>query len=147
MKKFEPLIVLLVVVLLGIAVFAILNLYNSGGKKEVVKKEVVKNEKWYNARFCESVGGETENRLNYEYPDGKSYVKVDCETDTTVWEGGLDKRWSLDSIQQALFFASISGKQPGVVIYDTDGEFGMYEHRIKEACQLAEVTFRRELIP
>ena len=38
MKKFEPLIVLLVVVLLGIAVFAILNLYNSGGKKRGGKK-------------------------------------------------------------------------------------------------------------
>ena len=141
MKKFEPLIVLLVVVLLGIAVFAILNLYNSGGKKEVVKKEVVKNEKWYNARFCESVGGEMETRHPYEYPSGDSYVKVDCETDTTVWEVGLDKRRSLDSIQQVLFYASLSGKKPGVVIYDTDGKIGIYEYRIKEVCRLVGVTF------
>lgn len=33
-----------------------------------------------------------------------------------VWEGGLDKRSSLDSIQQALFFSILTGKEPGVVI-------------------------------
>ena len=70
-------------------------------------------------------------------------MKVDCETDTTVWEVGLDKRRSLDSIQQALFYASVSGKQPGVVIYDTDGKIGKYEYRIKKVCQQVGVPFRR----
>ena len=141
MKKIASLIVLLAVVLLGIVVLSISNLYDLGGKKERVKKEVVKNEKWYNARFCESVGGEMETRHPYEYPSGDSYVKVDCETDTTVWEVGLDKRRSLDSIQQALFYASVSGKQPGVVIYDTDGKIGIYEYRIREVCERVGVTF------
>ena len=141
MKKITPLIVLLVVVLLGIAVLSIPNLYDSGGKKEGVKKEVVKNEKWYNARFCDSVGGKMEVRHDYAYPSGDSYVKVDCETDTTVWEVGLDKRRSLDSIQQVLFYASLSGKEPGVVIYDTDGKIGIYEYRIKKVCEQVGVTF------
>ena len=56
------------------------------------------------ARFCAAVGGVIETRHTYTYEDGSSYVKVDCETDTTVYEGGLDKRSSLDSLQQALFF-------------------------------------------
>ena len=72
-------------------------------------------------------------------------MKVDCETDTTVYEGGLDKRSSLDSLQQALFFSVLTGKQPAVVIYDTDGREGRFEYRIRTACQEAGVhyeTFR-----
>ena len=142
MKKFVYQIALPLIVLIGIVVLP--NLYLSdyfGSKKEGVKKEVVKNENWYNARFCDSVGGKMEVRHDYAYPSGDSYVKVDCETDTTVWEGGLDKPSSLDSIQQALFSASLSGKEPGVVIYDTDGKIGKHEYRIKEVCQLLGVTF------
>ena len=44
----------------------------------------------YNRRFCASVGGVTETHHTYTYDGGSSYVKVDCETDTTVYEGGLD---------------------------------------------------------
>ncbi len=82
-------------------------------------------------------------RHEYTYPNGKGYVRVDCETDTTVYEGGLDKRSSLDSVQQALFFAWLTGKKPAVVIYDTDGRVGKYEHRIEVACEAAGVEFLR----
>ena len=58
-----------------------------------------------------------------------------------MYEGGLDKRSSLDSVQQALFFASLTGKQPAVVIYDTDGRIGPYEHRIRVACEMVGVRF------
>lgn len=96
----------------------------------------------YNALFCQDVGGEQEARHEYTYGAGKtSYVLVDCETDTQVWEGGLDKRSSLDSIQQTLFFATITGKQPGIVIYDTDGEEGPYEFQIRLAAELAGVQY------
>ena len=96
-----------------------------------------------NAAFCAAVGGRTEVRHPYTYPNGNSYVLVDCETETTVYEGGLDKRSSLDSVQQALFFAHLTGKEPAVVIYDTDGAIGRYEHRIQIACEEAGVTFLR----
>ena len=43
-------------------------------------------------------------------------MEVDCETGTMVYEGGLDKRSSLDSVQQALFFSHVTGKRPAVVI-------------------------------
>ena len=99
----------------------------------------------YNRRFCAAVGGVTEAQHNYTYDGGSSFVKVDCETDTTVYEGGLDKRSSLDSLQQALFFSALTGKSPAVVIYDTDGREGRFEYRIRTACQEAGVhyeTFR-----
>ena len=95
----------------------------------------------YNNEFCESVNGVTETRHTYKYPTGSSYVKVDCETDTHVYEGGLDKRSSLDSVQQALFFSALTGKKPAVVIYDTDNKFGRFEYRIKTVCDLVGVEY------
>lgn len=95
----------------------------------------------YNATFYSSMGGEREVRHDYTYPSGTSYIRVDCETADTVYEGGLDKRSSLDSVQQALFAAHLTGKTPAVVIYNTDGKIGRYEHRIKVACERAGVAF------
>ena len=68
---------------------------------------------------------------------------VDCETRDTVYEGGLDKRSILDAVQQALFAASLTDKEPAVVIYDMDGQIGPYEHRIGMACERAGVRFMR----
>ena len=97
----------------------------------------------HNAQFCASVGGQTEVRHSYTFPTGTGYVRVDCETDDTVYEGGLDKRSSLDSVQQALFFSVLTGKRPVVVIYDTDGKVGRFEYRIRIACEMAGVEFIR----
>ena len=99
------------------------------------------SEEEYNQRFCVTVNGETETRHRYTYAGGRSFVKVDCETSTTVYEGGLDKRSSLDSLQQALFFSVLTGKRPAVVIYDTDGQEGRFEYRIRTACQKAGVRY------
>jgi hypothetical protein len=99
------------------------------------------SEAYYNDLFCESVGGRREVRHNYYYGDKKSYIKVDCETDEYVFEGGKDKRSSLDSIQQVLFFESVSGKTPAIVIYDTDGKYGRFEHRIKTTAEALGVKF------
>ena len=88
--------------------------------------------------FCATVNGETETRHGYTYAGGRNFVKVDCETSTTVYEGGLDKHSSLDSLQQALFFSVLTGKRPAlVIIYDTDGKEGRFEFRIRTACQKA----------
>ena len=95
------------------------------------------NEDYYNDAFCEFVGGDRETRHNYTL----GYIRIDCETDTRVYEGGLDKRSSLDSIQQALFASFITGKEPWVVIYDTDALEGKWELRIREAARIAGVKF------
>ena len=109
----------------------------------LVSPAFAQNEDAYNDTFCASVGGQREVRHTYTFPTGESYVLVDCETEDTVYEGGLDKRSSLDSIQQVLFFAFLTGKEPAVVIYDTDGKMGRFEHRIKTACEQAGVGFTR----
>ena len=71
----------------------------------------------------------------------KPYVIADCVTDTHVWEGGLDKRSSLDSVQQVLFFGHITGKEPGIVIYDTDGIEGQYEFQIRIAAEISGIEY------
>ena len=101
----------------------------------------------YNAVFCTRIGGKREVRHVYTYPTGHSYVVVDCETADTVYEGGLDIRSSLDSVQQVLFFAHVTGKNPAVVIYDTDGSIGKYEYQIQVACELVGVQFLRVQYP
>ena len=98
-----------------------------------------------NKAFCDAIGGRTEVRHAYYGPTGRGSVLVDCETADAVYEGGLDKRSSLDSVQQALFFRYMTGKRPAVVIYDTDGKMGPYEHRIRIACKEAGILFRRVL--
>ena len=100
------------------------------------------SEEDYNRRFCTMVNGKTETRHGYSYAGGRSYVLVDCETSTMVYEGGLDKRSSLDSLQQAIFFSYVTGKRPAVVIYDTDGQEGRFEFRIRTACQKAGVHYQ-----
>ena len=95
----------------------------------------------YNRWFCALVNGETETRHGYSSAGGRGYVEVDCETGTMVYEGGLDKRSSLDSVQQALFFSHVTGKRPAVVIYDTDGREGRFEYRIRIACRKAGVRY------
>ena len=96
----------------------------------------------YNKIYCGLIGGKTEVRHAYITDAGETgYVIVDCETDTEVIEGGLDKRSSLDSIQQALFFSLLTGKKPAIVIYDTDGIEGKIEYRLKTTAALAGIAF------
>ena len=105
---------------------------------------VAQDEDTFNESLCRALGGTTEVRHYYAYGDGqRGYVIVDCETDSFVIEGGLDKRSSLDSLQQALFFSSLTGKKPAVVIHDTDGKIGKYEHRIRVSSEKAGVLFLR----
>jgi hypothetical protein len=100
-----------------------------------------KNEAFFNTLLANKLLGQEETRHNYSYSTGSSFIRVDIETDDFVIEGGLDKRSSLDSLQQALFAAQLTGKTPVVVIYDTDGEEGRFEFRVKIAAKAAGVKY------
>lgn len=80
--------------------------------------------------ICAMLGGESETRHYYDTGTIQSYVRVDCETDRYVIEMGLDKRSSLDSLQQVIFASELSGKESMIVLIDTDNEKGRYEYRI-----------------
>lgn len=88
-------------------------------------------------------GGSPETTVPYSVNQNLHYVRVDCVTENEVIEVGLDKRSSLDSVQQALFASALTGKKPVVVIVDTDGTFDQYEYRIKTAAGLAGVGYKQ----
>ncbi len=87
------------------------------------------------------LGGRTEASHAYSVGYDLHRIRVDCETEEAVIEVGLDKRSSLDSLQQALFAASLTGKRPEILIIDTDGRVGPYETRIRAAAMMAGVGY------
>ena len=103
-------------------------------------------EDFFNLSLAGKLGGQTEVSFDYEYAKfGNTKlvgsIRVDVVTDEYVIEGGLDKRSSLDSIQQAVFASTIVDRKPAVAIYDTDGVWGKYEHRIWVAAKELGVRF------
>lgn len=88
------------------------------------------------------LGGETEVAHPYNAGYDLHHIRVDCENPSHVMEMGLDRRSSLDSVQQALFAASLTGKLPMVVLIDTDGREGPFELRIRKAAEMAGVEYR-----
>ena len=104
------------------------------------------NEDYFNKWLANKLNGQTEVSFKYNYKTKDTSplvasVRVDIVTDEYVIEGGLDKRSSLDSIQQAVFASTIAGKKPAVAIYDTNGMWGKYEHRIWAAANKLNVRF------
>lgn len=87
------------------------------------------------------LGGETEVSHAYSVGYDLHRIFVDCETETAVFEMGLDKRSSLDSVQQAIFAGSLTGKEPVVVLFDTDGREGQFELRVRTVSDLAGVDY------
>ena len=121
-----------------------------GGKSSVgsSSSRVLKSysEAYYNNFLADQLNGKTEVRLSYDYEVADNIprsatIRVDIVTDKFAIEGGLDKRSSLDSIQQAVFAASLINKRPAVAIYDTDGQWGKYEHRIWQAAKKLNIRF------
>lgn len=81
------------------------------------------------------LGGQAEMKFDYE--DAKfgntklvGSIRADVVKDNYVIEGGLDKRSSLDSIQQAVFASNIADRKLAVAVYYKDGVWEKYEHRI-----------------
>ncbi|MEM7047589.1 MAG: hypothetical protein AAF442_08080 [Pseudomonadota bacterium] len=106
-------------------------------------QSVTPSELELNHAYCHKISGQTEVRHTYQIFDTRHNVIADCETATHVFEMGLDKRSSLDSLQQATFLAWLTGKTPVVVIFDTDRHVGPYEYRIERACLELGIIYRR----
>ena len=121
--------------------------HNSGSSKDTSSSSSNQSmgfgENQLNKMLAASLGGKTEVSIPFKTvgSDILSEVRIDIVTDEYVIEGGLDKRSSLDSIQQSLFASSQTGKKPAVAIYDTDSTWGIYEHRIWVAAKAINVHY------
>lgn len=65
-------------------------------------------EKYYQEVWCKQVGGVTEYRLGDQ-------TRVDCLTDEYAIEFDFAPKWA-ESVGQALYYALMTGKRPGVVL-------------------------------
>ena len=89
------------------------------------------------------LGGEAELRLPYSLNDSAHYVRVDCVTDTHAIEIGLDdRRSSLDSLHQALFYGALLDRAPMVILIDTDGREDPTEFQVETAARATGVAYR-----
>lgn len=82
-------------------------------------------EAWYQDRFCEAVGGETEHVL-------ADLACVDCLTDSHAWEVDFANKWA-EGIGQALYYGAATGRQPGIVIIVEHDSDDRYLRRLFEA--------------
>ena len=101
----------------------------------------------FTAGFCAAVGGESFTHHPYDYPDGKGVLVVGCETETEteVYTTRLDTWEATTAPLEALFAQVVTEKSPVVVIFDTDGKEGQYEHQVRAACKKAGIRFVRML--
>ena len=65
-------------------------------------------EAWYQAQWCAARGGETEYRL----PDA---ARVDCLLPDVAVEFDFGHKWA-ESIGQALYYATMTGRRCGIVL-------------------------------
>ena len=104
------------------------------------------NEDLLGAILCTLVlKGEAEAHHGYENFSngtlGEYSTYFDCETDTHVYEFGLDKRSSFDSLHQVANAAKISGKTPAIAIIDTNRTEDRFEMQVETAARYFGVEF------
>ncbi|ADV47053.1 hypothetical protein [Nitratifractor salsuginis] len=81
-------------------------------------------EKYYQKAFCDKVHGQMEYRLS----DG---TRVDCQTSTYSFEVDFGHK-AFESVGQALYYAMMTGKRPGIVLIQETRADNRYIGRIKK---------------
>ncbi|WP_201353845.1 hypothetical protein [Hydrogenimonas urashimensis] len=81
------------------------------------------HEKHYQRIFCEKVHGKMEYRL-------KDGTRVDCQTPTYSFEVDFGHK-AFESVGQALYYAMMTGKRPGIVLISETPKDDRYIGRIK----------------
>ena len=80
--------------------------------------------------------GKTELAADYTAVGKEREIHIDCETDAAVYEVGLDRRSSFDSVHQALMANLLTGKTPYIIVIDTNGMEDRFEYQIRmTACR------------
>ena len=82
-----------------------------------ISASALENENFYNKKYCDELGG-TYGQWHTKTETGATGASVDCETDTIVWEGEWAYK-SYEGVGQSLWYASITGKIPGIIFYLT----------------------------
>lgn len=89
-------------------VLLVLLLSGCAGSRQHISHAHNHPEKYYQDRWCEKHQGATEYVL-------KDHTRVDCLTDKYAIEFDFAPKWA-ESIGQALYYAEMTGRRPGVVL-------------------------------
>ena len=73
------------------------------------------NENFYNEKYCTEMGGDYQSYYKATFT-GATGASLDCETDDVAWEGEWATK-SYEAVGQSLWYASITGKIPGIIFY------------------------------
>ena len=76
-------------------------------------KEIKHNEKYYQTKLCNGLGGVMEQSL-------LDRTRIDCLTDEYAIEVEFAKKWA-ESVGQSLYYAEMTGKKPavGFIVWDS----------------------------
>ncbi len=91
---------------------------------------VKKNEKYYQTKMCQELGG----KIEYVLPDK---TRVDCLTDEYAIEVDFAKKWA-EAIGQSLYYAQITGKKPAIGFIVENGD-DRYIKRVKTVSEKFEI--------
>lgn len=83
---------------------------------------VKKNEKYYQSKMCQELGGKMEYVLSDK-------TRVDCLTDEYAIEVDFAKKWA-EAIGQSLYYADITGRKPAIGFIVGEGDEN-YIKRVK----------------
>jgi hypothetical protein len=106
----QKLLSLLIVLISGILYFLLETPQTPTESEDAVKK----NEKYYQTRMCDALGGEVEHILFDK-------TRVDCLTREHAIEVDFAKKWA-EGIGQALYYAEVTGKKPAVGLIVGEGD-------------------------
>lgn len=91
---------------------------------------VKKNEKYYQTKMCQELGG----KMEYVLPDK---TRIDCLTDEYAIEVDFSKKWA-EAIGQSLYYAQITGRKPAIGFIVEDGD-DRYIKRVKTVSEKFEI--------
>ena len=96
------------------------------------------------ALLCGLIGGaQTEKPVSFDNQGLDRGIRIDCETPTHSIEIGLDQTASArDSIHQAVFASTQTGRRPMVIMIDRDGVEGRYEQEMRIVAEALGIEFQ-----
>ena len=100
----------------------------------------IENEDYYNRQFCDEMSGQPEFRL-------KDLSRVDCLTDTHAFEADwADGLKVYESIGQSLYYASETGKLPGILLLIRKDGSEKHIRKVKRVIEAFELPIKLVII-
>ena len=100
------------------------------------KSYAIENEAFYSDKFCKEMSGKSEHVL-------KDLSRVDCLTDTHAYEfDWADGMKVYEAIGQSLYYASETGKEPGIYLLIRKKNSEKHIRKVKRVIEAFELPIK-----